>query len=127
VASWILDLTFKVRRSKERIILALAPLGTGDSTFHFYPLGCQFETRCGRVLKGHTVRGMAGQECGFPYECRPGGMAPHVCPNLTQVLRRQTHTHTHRGLWQNRHVVLVWQGAWHLFLLWPITASCFLD
>ena len=42
-------------------------LGTGDSTFHCYPLGCQFETRCGRVLKGHTVCGMAGQECGFAH------------------------------------------------------------
>jgi len=28
-------------------------------------LGCQFETRCRRVFKGHTVCGVAGQECGF--------------------------------------------------------------
>ena len=35
--------------------------------FHCYPLGCQFETRCGRVLKGHTVCGIAGQECGFAH------------------------------------------------------------
>ena len=55
-------------------------LGTGDSTFHCYPLGCQFETRCGRVLKGHTVCGVAGQECGFAHVAGlVDGMAPHVC------------------------------------------------
>ena len=61
------------------------------------PLGCHFETRCGRVLKGHTVCGMAGQECGFAHVA---GLVEwhHTCVRIYLRSFAGKHTHTHAQL-----------------------------
>jgi len=72
------------------VILALAPWLSG-SILHCYSLGCQFESRCGRVFEGSCRSWCDQAKVWVRPCCRPGGMTPHDVSNAPQVLRRQTH------------------------------------
>ena len=63
------------------------------SALHRYPLGCQFESRCGRVFEGSCRSRHDWVKVWVRPCCRPGGMTPHVCRmHLRSFAGKHTHT-----------------------------------